>query len=200
MREIPKKNYIIFAFVIVVSIGIILYCMRWYTMSQSVDKSNVMDGVVSELKSDELSSYLLDNPNVIVYLAPSDSDENKSLEDELQNLIVSKNLTNEFIYLDSISYLHIFSYQYHISKNKCINQRIKIDTIRDMVLKETNRGYQLLIYTNDNQILDGGIYHEKYYTLLSQLKDRIEQEKEVLLSKPEIVFGKKEEDNPSENL
>ena len=101
MREIPKKNYIIFAFVIVVSIGIILYCMRWYTMSQSVDKSNVMDGVVSELKSDELSSYLLDNPNVIVYLAPSDSDENKSLEDELQNLIVSKNLTNEFIYLDS---------------------------------------------------------------------------------------------------
>ena len=70
-------------------------------MSQSVDKSNVMDVVVSELKSDELSSYLLDNPNVIVYLAPSDSDENKSLEDELQNLIVSKNLTNEFIYLDS---------------------------------------------------------------------------------------------------
>ena len=69
-----------------------------------------------------------------------------------------------------------------------------------MVLKETNRGYQLLIYTNDNQILDGGIYHEKYYTLLSQLKDRIEQEKEALLSKPEIVFGKKEENNPSENL
>ena len=99
----------------------------------------------------------------------------------------------QFIYLDSISYLHIFSYQYHVSKNKCINQRIKIDTIRDMVLKETGRGYQLLIYTNDNQILDGGVYHEKYYAFLSQLKTMIEQEKEALQSRPTIVFGKKEE-------
>ena len=101
MREIPKKNYVIFAFVIIISLGIIVYCMRWYQMSQSAGKSNIMDGVVSELKSDELSSYLLDNPNVIVYLAPSDSDENKSLENELQDFIVGKNLTNEFIYLDS---------------------------------------------------------------------------------------------------
>ncbi len=131
----------------------------------------------------------------------------KNMREQSKNAKVQYDFVNtfkksyQFIYLDSISYLHIFSYQYHISKNKCINQRIKIDTIRDMVLKETNRGYQLLIYTNDNQILDGGIYHEKYYTLLSQLKDRIEQEKEALLSKPEIVFGKKEEENnPSENL
>lgn len=101
MREIPKKNYVVFAFVIIISLGIIVYCMRWYQMSQSADKSNIMNGVVSELKSDELSSYLLDNPNVIVYLAPSDSDENKSLENELQDFIVGKNLTNEFIYLDS---------------------------------------------------------------------------------------------------
>ncbi len=101
MREIPKKNYIIFALVIIVSLGIVAYCVRWYQMSQSVEKSNVMDGVVSELKSDELSSYLLDNPNVIVYLAPSDSTENKSLEDKLHDLIIRKELTNEFIYLDS---------------------------------------------------------------------------------------------------
>lgn len=99
----------------------------------------------------------------------------------------------QFIYLDSISYLHIFSYQYHISKNKCINQRIKIDTIRDIVLKEMSRGYQLLIYANDDQILDGGIYHEKYYASLSQLKEMIEQAKEELQSRPTIVFGKKEE-------
>lgn len=101
MREIPKKNYIIFALVIIVSLGIVAYCVRWYQMSQSVENSNVMDGVVSELKSDELSSYLLDNPNVIVYLAPSDSTENKSLEDELHDLIIRKELTNEFVYLDS---------------------------------------------------------------------------------------------------
>ena len=99
----------------------------------------------------------------------------------------------QFIYLDSISYLHIFSYQYHVSKNKCINQRIKIDTIRDIVFKEVSRGYQLLIYTNDNQILDGGTYHEKYYSSLSQLKEMIEQAKEELQARPTIVFGKKEE-------
>ncbi len=101
MREIPKKNYIIFALVIIISLGIVIYCMRWYQMSQSVDKSNVMDGLVSELKSDELSSYLLDNPNVIVYLAPSDSHENRNLEDKLHDLIIRKELTSEFIYLDS---------------------------------------------------------------------------------------------------
>ena len=71
MREIPSKNYVIFAFVIIISIGIVAYCMRWYQMRTAIDKPQVMDGLVSEIKSEEIADYLLDNPNVIVYIAPS---------------------------------------------------------------------------------------------------------------------------------
>ncbi len=101
MREIPSKNYVIFAFVIIISIGIVAYCMRWYQMRTAIDKPQVMDGLVSEIKSEEIADYLLDNPNVIVYIAPSNQKSNQALEQELHDFIIKKELTNEFVYIDS---------------------------------------------------------------------------------------------------
>ena len=101
MREIPSKNYVIFAFVIIISIGIVAYCMRWYQMRAAIDKPQVMDGLVSEIKSEEIADYLLDNPNVIVYIAPSNQKSNQALEQELHDFIIKKELTNEFVYIDS---------------------------------------------------------------------------------------------------
>ncbi len=100
----------------------------------------------------------------------------------------------QFIYLDSIYYLHIFSYQFHLNKNQCIHQRIKINTIQNMELKKEKNGYHLLIYTDYQQILDGGFYHEKNYEALLELKEAITREKENLKNQSTIVFGKEKED------
>ena len=82
MREIPKKNYVIFAVVIVISLFIVGYFVRWYQMTNGREETTMMDGVVSEVRYDELTSYLQDNPNVIVYIAPNIQGSNITLENE----------------------------------------------------------------------------------------------------------------------
>ena len=101
----------------------------------------------------------------------------------------------QFIYLDNIYYLHIFSYQYHNSKNKCIHQRIKIDTIQDITFKKVKGGYQLLILNDQQLVLDGGIYNESHYHSLYDLKGLIWKEKERLQNRSTIVFGKQSQED-----
>ena len=54
-------------------------------------------------------------------------EEIESMRRDSKNASIQYDFVNEFkknyqyIYLDSIYYLHIFSYQYHVSKNKCIH-------------------------------------------------------------------------------
>lgn len=101
MRKIPKKNYVIFAVVIIVSLFLVGYFVRWYQMTNGREEPIMMDGVVSEVRYDELTSYLQDNPNVIVYIAPNIQGSNIALENDLKKYIVNHNLADEFIYLDS---------------------------------------------------------------------------------------------------
>ena len=67
MREIPSKNYVIFAFVIIISIGIVAYCMRWYQMRAAIDKPQVMDGLVSEIKVKLIIVIYLMKKLLIIY-------------------------------------------------------------------------------------------------------------------------------------
>lgn len=145
MREIPKKNYIIFAIVIVLSLGVVAYCVNWYRMSQTLEESKVMNGVVSEIKSDELSSYLLDNPNVIVYIAPSNGTINLDFENALHDFIIKEELTDEFIYLDSSMITN--SQVYRDYEDQYLSDTLKKQSIDLSVTPN-------LWYFHDGQILD----------------------------------------------
>lgn len=144
MREIPKKNYFIFICVLFVSVGIVLYLMSWYEKTQPVDSFTIMGETVSEVRSDELSSYLQDNPNTIIYVAPSDVDDFINLEKEFKKLIVKKELTNEVVYLDSSQVSKDF---YKEFADKYLSDALKKQNTDLSVIPN-------LIYIKDGKIVD----------------------------------------------
>lgn len=100
-RIIPKKNYIILLLIAVFVVAICMYLVSWYKTIDNYYKTNsVISEVLNDIDSESLSSYLLDNPNVIMYLSSSSDLEIKDFEKKLKKEIVSKQINDSIIYID----------------------------------------------------------------------------------------------------
>ncbi|MEG2251129.1 MAG: DUF6568 family protein, partial [Bacilli bacterium] len=72
LRNIPKKNYIILAAIFIMTIIATFYFASWYNALNEYYKTNsVITEVISEMESETLSSYIMDNPETIIYLSSS---------------------------------------------------------------------------------------------------------------------------------
>ena len=99
MREIPRKNYLYLALMTVGVVVIVFVLINMYKVhNKQVYDSRVKD-VISEIKLDSLDDYIIDNPNVVIYI--NDSDKNhKKLEKEIRELITEKNARDYIVYLE----------------------------------------------------------------------------------------------------
>lgn len=102
----------------------------------------------------------------------------------------------QYIYIDSIYYLHIFSYQYHVSKYKVIHQRIKLDMIKNINFVEVDNGYKIEIEVEDHRVLDGGTYKNEYLSNLNELEEAIKKLQKEELKEPTT---KKQKENAIES-
>lgn len=79
------------------------YLAVWYkTIKEHYENNSIIVEVVSQIEEESISSYLLDNPNTIIYLASSNDSEVKSFEKKLKKYITDKNLSDEIVYFDTI--------------------------------------------------------------------------------------------------
>lgn len=102
MREIPKKNYVLYAVLCIVTVLIVFYVMAWYQASKNYEKGNfIMMNFLSQIHEEELGSFLLENPEIVIYVSSSADDQYKGFEKKLKNLIVKEEIKTHFIYLDS---------------------------------------------------------------------------------------------------
>ena len=99
MREIPRKNYLYLALMTVGVVVIVFVLINMYKVhNKQVYDSRVKD-VISEIKLDSLDDYIIDNPNVVIYI--NDSDKNhKKLEKEIRELITENNARDYIVYLE----------------------------------------------------------------------------------------------------
>lgn len=102
----------------------------------------------------------------------------------------------QYIYIDSISYLHIFSYQYHVSKYQVIHQRIKLDTIQEINFVEVDNAYKIEIQLDDHRILNGGTYRSEYLSNLKELEEAIQKLKQKKFVEPTTKEKIELEENP----
>lgn len=98
MRTIPKKNYIIFIFMVIAVIIITFLGVRIY--NNSLRPTSDFYNYVKIIKTDEIDLYLNENPQAIIYIADKYDLNNEILEKKLKQKIVKFNLFNNFIYLD----------------------------------------------------------------------------------------------------
>ena len=114
MRKIPKKNYFIFLGLVVVTIVLTLYLGKWYkTTNEYKNNISPLASSIKKITIDELDSYLLDNPEALVYI--TDNDKNYDYEKELKKIIETYDLENYIVYLEinDSDYQKIIDYYYN---------------------------------------------------------------------------------------
>ena len=101
-REIPLKNYIILFIIVVFTISFVFYLRTWYNTSKEYYQNNsIMSEYLSELKISEIGSYLVDNPNSIIYYASAKDTNIKPFEKKFKKLLEEYEIKNEIIYIDA---------------------------------------------------------------------------------------------------
>lgn len=104
-RTIPRKNYILAGIICVLTIIIASYLAFWYKSNKEYNENNsIMTGYLLEIGEDEvilnLTNYVLDNPNTILYMSYGNDATVKDFEKEFKNVINEYNIKASFIYID----------------------------------------------------------------------------------------------------
>lgn len=101
-RIIPTKNYFILGILVIVTIMLTFYFVSWYEASKEYRKENsVIADVLSEIKIEEIDNYVLDNPNIVIYMASSTDQSIKEFENKFKRFIVKHEITDAIIYLNT---------------------------------------------------------------------------------------------------
>ena len=101
-KKIPTKNYIMVLVIFIIVIVAVIYLASWYNTYQDFQKEiPVLQGTISEVKTDELDHYLLENPTTVVYICTANNDECRDFETQYKKEI----LKNEW--QDSMTYLNV---------------------------------------------------------------------------------------------
>jgi hypothetical protein len=151
LRKISTKNYLILAAIIAVCIGLVIYLCVWYHVFDEQKKDiPVIRGTLSEINSDELDHYVLDNPSTVVYMCTSSSLECRSYEKDFKKLIENKSLQNYIVYLnlsnvDSTTFVNNF--------NNTYKYRIKLtSSYPALVIFEDGKVTSILEGTNNSKL------------------------------------------------
>lgn len=100
-KKVPFKNYLILAIVVLTTITITIYlCQCYYVYHDSIKEIPVIRGMLSEITTEELDHYILENPNCNIYMCTSSDEKCRSFEENFIKLIKKKNLQEDIVYLN----------------------------------------------------------------------------------------------------
>lgn len=137
-RKIPLKNYIILLGLTLGTIFLVFYLRSWYNTSKEYYQNNsIMSEYLSELRSEEINSYIIDNPDVVIYYASAKDTTIKSFEKQFKKLMEEHEINNDIIYIDSSKY----------ENNNIIS---RLNTISDKKMEELN--VPNLIYIKEGKV------------------------------------------------
>lgn len=101
LRSIPFKNYIILGFVLLVSILLLYYFCMWVdAYNESKLNKPIMDKYMDVINYNELDTYLVENPNTIIYVSVLENREIRDFEKKFKKLFKKGKINHEILYLD----------------------------------------------------------------------------------------------------
>ncbi len=101
LRVIPKKNYIILALVLLISFLFIYYLYLWFD-SYNEAKLNIpiMNKYMEVINYNELSDYLVENPDTIIYVSVLENSDIRNFEKKFKNLFKRHEIDKDILYMD----------------------------------------------------------------------------------------------------
>ena len=100
-RDIPFKNYVILALVLILTIVVVIYFFKWYSFRErSVLGISIMDDYLMSINYNELDDYLIENKNAYIYVSVLNDSNIRRFENRFKNIIVRDNLGSYLLYMD----------------------------------------------------------------------------------------------------
>lgn len=148
MKTIPKKNYILLGLLAVVTILAVIYMSKWYRASENYYLENsVMKELVGEVKELEFENYVLENPDIVIYISKDQSETTKKFEKKLKNYILDENLKSHFIYVNGKESTE--SFLLNLRKNYFMNDIKEIEiTYPNLLILENGKVKDILYRTS----------------------------------------------------
>ena len=101
VKTIPTKNYIKLAIIFIITLIVVFYANTWYR-NYKVERLNT-PYIVDKLNTinyTELDNYIIENPNLIIYVGKNNSNECYEFEKDLYKILKDNDLIDESIFLD----------------------------------------------------------------------------------------------------
>lgn len=130
-KEIPFKNYIILGVVILITILAVFYIRNWYIMTKIYNNTSPMLDIVSEINSDEISNYVMENQNFIIYVSSGTNDKIKGFERNFSKYIVDKGVSNNILYInmDTTESINLSNQLMAYAKNDSVKNKISVNDV-----------------------------------------------------------------------
>lgn len=101
IKKIPLKNYIIVMAIFAVSISLAIFLRDWYISYQNYEKTiPVLDGIIGEVRYNEIHNYISDNQSGIIYMGVADDENCRELEEDLVKVIEERHLKDKIVYFN----------------------------------------------------------------------------------------------------
>ena len=101
MKKIPKKNYIILVLIILATLFLVFFIRdRYISKKEYNSMTNERIDFIFEIKEDELESYLMENREVVIYMASSSDNNVVNFEYELKQYVKEEQLGKEVVYIN----------------------------------------------------------------------------------------------------
>lgn len=127
-REIPPKNYIYLAVILLGTIFVLFYTYLWYdTYRQSKLYTSIMSNYLTVINYNELSNYITENENAVIYVSVLGDEKINRFENSFKNTIARNNLKNDMLYLDVTN-----------ENINTVRSNLKIDTELPCIVVYTN--------------------------------------------------------------
>ena len=141
-RIIPPRNYLYLGLIIIVSIFLVLYILKWYeTYTESKLYTGILNDYLQVINYNELDDYVIENKDAVIYVSILGNEEIRKFEKKFKSTIINKNLRNNILYLD-------------ITNEKQIKVKNKLQIENDLPY--------LVVYTNGKITDTYSIPEQKY--------------------------------------
>lgn len=100
-KEIPFKNYIILAVILIFTILLVVYLFNWQSVYQKNKlQEPILDKYLMVINYNELDDYLVENKEAIVYVSVLNDEKIRMFENKFKNIIIKNDLNNKILYLN----------------------------------------------------------------------------------------------------
>ena len=136
-RNIPLKNYILLAVVLIITIILVIYFYMWYeTYEETKLTTPIMDEYMQVVNYNELNNYLVENKNSVIYSSVLSNKEIRNFEMKFKKLIIDNSLKGDILYLNLTSEIKDKKISKELGEKYKINDKNITNTPSLMIFRE----------------------------------------------------------------